>query len=191
MADQAPAIVSPTKLAHVVFRTSKMKEMMEWYRLTLNASSVYESPNISFIGYDDEHHRIAFINIPGLKPQPEGSVGVHHVAFTFASLRDLLNNFAQLKEKGVEPAWSVNHGPTTSLYYLDPDGNQLEFQVDNYDDIDEATEFMFSDAFDTNPIGVDFDPEALRQKLIAGDAEEALKLRPASGPRGVDGIPIQ
>ena len=155
----------------------------------LRSSPIWES-SLLIVTYDEEHHRIAFINIPELKSPPQGVFGLHHVAFTFSSLRDLLNNFAHLKERGVEPAWSVNHGPTTSLYYVDPDGNQLEFQVDNYENIEDATEFMFSDDFDVNPIGVDFDPEQLRQKLLAGDAEDALKLRPASGPRGVDGIPI-
>jgi catechol-2,3-dioxygenase len=165
--------------------------MMAWYKLVLNGKPVYETPNISFLGYDEEHHRIAFINVPGLQPLPVGIVGVHHVAFTFASLRDLLSNFAHLKQCGVEPAWSVNHGPTTSLYYVDPDGNQLEFQVDNYANIDDATKYMFSNDFDVNPIGVDFDPEELLKKLLAGEMEDKLKLRPMGVERGVDGIPIK
>lgn len=37
-----------------------------------------------------------------------------------------------------------NHGPTTSLYYRDPDGNQIETQVDNFETAEEATAFMNS-----------------------------------------------
>ena len=184
-------IKSPIKMAHVVFRTSRMPEMMAWYKTVLNATEAFASPEIAFLAYDDEHHRVAFIQIPDLAEQPAGQVGVHHVAFTFDSLETLLGNYERLKEQGIEPLWPVNHGPTTSLYYGDPDGNQLEFQVDNYDTVEEAGEFFFSEAFATNPIGVDVKPEDLRQRLQAGEAEDAVKKRGPSGPRGVDTIPIR
>ena len=127
-APEATGIVSPVRLAHVVLRTSRIAELVAWYKLVLNATPAFESDHIAFLAYDDEHHRIAFVNLPGLAPQPDGIVGVHHIAFTYASLRDLLDNYARLRDLGILPAWPVNHGPTTSLYYADPDGNQLEFR---------------------------------------------------------------
>ena len=192
--DAAPgsgAIRSPIKLAHVVFRTSRFAEMVAWYKQVLNAHPAFESDSIAFLAYDDEHHRLAFINMPGLTEQPAGQAGVHHVAFTYDGLDTLLANYERLKELGVEPIWPVNHGPTTSLYYADPDGNQLEFQVDNYDTVEEAGAFFFSDAFATNPIGVDVDPAGLKQRLHAGEDPQQLKQRPPSGPRGVESIPIR
>ena len=187
----APAIRSPIKLAHVVFRTSRLAEMVDWYKKVLNADTAFEGETIAFLAYDEEHHRIAFIKVPGLAEQPAGQVGVHHVAFTYDSLDTLLTNYERLKEQGVEPIWPVNHGPTTSLYYADPDGNQLEFQVDNYDTVEEAGQFFFSDAFALNPIGVDVDPAELHGRLRAGEDQRALKARPASGARGVETIPIR
>lgn len=44
----------------------------------------------------------------------------------------------------------VNHGPTTSIYYRDPDGNDIETQVDNFDTTAEADEFFASEAFAIN-----------------------------------------
>ena len=184
-------IVSPTRLAHVVLRTSKFQELLAWYKLVLNATSAFESDQIAFLAYDDEHHRIALINVPNLAPQPDGIAGVHHVAFTYDSLGELLDNYVRLKELGVAPVWPVNHGPTTSLYYADPDGNQIEFQVDNYDTVEEAGEFFYTEAFAANPIGVDFDPDDLRARLLAGEDETSLKRRPPSGPMGVEGIKIR
>lgn len=184
------AITSPVKLAHVVFRTSRFEEMLAWYKRVFNATAAFESPEIAFLAYDDEHHRIAFLNMPGLARSPGGLAGVHHVAFTFESLTVLMNNYARLRDLGIRPAWPVNHGPTTSLYYVDPDGNQLEFQVDNYDTVEEAGAFFFTDAFAVNPIGVDFDPEDLLARLLAGEDERQLRMRPPSGPRGVETIPI-
>lgn len=184
-------IKSPVKLAHVVFRTSRFAEMVAWYKVVLNAKPAFESDEIAFLAYDDEHHRIAFIHVPGLTEQPAGQAGVHHVAFTYDSLDTLLDNYQRLHAKGVQPSWPVNHGPTTSLYYTDPDGNQLEFQIDNYNTVEEAGEFFFTEAFATNPIGVDFDPAELRRRLQAGEEQNQLKRRPPSGPRGVETIPIR
>lgn len=187
----ATGIVSPLRLAHVVLRTSRIKEMIAWYKLVLNAGIAFENDEIAFLAYDDEHHRIAFVNIPGLAPQPAGQVGMHHLAFTYPSLDDLLGNYEKLRDQGITPLWCVNHGPTTSMYYGDPEENQIELQVDNYATVEEAGEFFFTDAFATNTIGVDFDPEDLLRRVRAGEADDDIKRRPPSGQRGVDTIPIR
>lgn len=190
-ANTETGIVSPARLAHIVLRTSRMQEMIDWYRLVLNADTAFANGEIAFLSYDDEHHRIAFVNIPGLAAQPAGQVGLHHFAFTYDKLSDLLGNYERLRDRGIRPAWCVNHGPTTSMYYADLEENQIEFQVDNYPTVEEAGEFFFTEAFATNTIGVDYDPEELLRKLRAGEDETALKMRPPSGPRGVDTIPIR
>ncbi len=187
---QASGIVSPSRLAHVVLRTSRFDELLAWYKLVLNATPAFESPTIAFLAYDDEHHRIALIKIPGLAPQPEGAAGVHHFAFTYESLHDLLGNYVRLKDAGIMPVWGVNHGPTTSLYYADPDGNQIECQVDNCPTVEAAGEFFFTEAFAENPIGVDFDADELYRRLIAGEDESALKEYRRKGPRGVEESPL-
>jgi hypothetical protein len=87
------------------------------------------------------------------------------------------------------PVWCVNHGPTTSIYYEDPDGNQLETQVDNFDTVEETDQFMRSKDFGDNPIGVDFKPEDLIKRLQAKEDHRSIKQRPSIGPRAVDSIP--
>jgi hypothetical protein len=61
----------------------------------------------------------------------------------------------------------------------------LETQVDNFDTVAEATEFMTSAKFTENPIGTDFDPEELIAALRNGEDEGALKKRREIGPRGM------
>lgn len=188
---KARPVVSPSRFAHVVFRTSQLRTMTDWYKKVLNAEAAFENDIIAFLSYDEEHHRVAFVNIPGLADQPDGIKGVHHVAYTYNNLHELLGNYVRLREMGIKPVWAVNHGPTTSLYYADPDGNQLEFQVDNYDTVEEATKFFFTEAFSINPIGVAFDPDELYERLLAGEDEAKLKMRPPSGPVGTEGIGIR
>lgn len=185
------SIVAPSKLAHIVLRTSRYDEMLRWYQQVFQAHVVFGNEYLSFLTYDEEHHRIAILKVDGLRDQPEAINGVHHIAFTYDNLGTLLNNYELLKEKGVEPVFCINHGPTTSLYYADPDGNQLEFQIENYPSVEESTQFFFSDAFKENPIGVEFDPQNLADRLRAGESEDDLKRRPDIGKRGMEGVTLR
>jgi Glyoxalase/Bleomycin resistance protein/Dioxygenase superfamily len=114
-------------------------------------------------------------------------VGLHHTAFTYADLGALLYTYRRLKERGIVPYWTVNHGPTTSMYYRDPDGNRVELQVDNFATADEATHFMHAH-FAENPIGILFDPEDLIARYEAGETLEQLRERPRlpSGKTPID-----
>lgn len=187
----AEQIVPPAKLAHFVIRTSRYEEILNWYLTVLKAHIVFKNEALAFMTYDDEHHRLAVINMPGLTEQPEGAAGVHHVAFTYASLKDLLENFERLKQLGIDPVFPINHGPTTSIYYADPDHNQLELQVENFDTVEESSAFFFSDAFAVNPIGTEFDPALLLARLRAGEPETQLKMRPDVGAKGLADVKLR
>ena len=75
------------------------------------------------------------------------------------------------------------------MYYRDPDGNQLETQVDNFDTAADAMAFMTGPEFAKSPLGVDFDPEDLCRAVENGEDEQALKKRKDIGPRGTEEIP--
>jgi catechol 2,3-dioxygenase-like lactoylglutathione lyase family enzyme len=183
--------ISPLKLAHVVFKTSRYGELIAWYKTVLNATIAFSNDVLTFLSYDEEHHRVAVINVPQLGQKTAPVAGLHHVAFTFASLTGLLATYERLRDVGILPAWVINHGPTTSLYYEDPDANNIELQIDNYDSIDDATAFFYSDAFAENPVGVEFDPEVLLARLKAGEPEADLKRRPNAGPKGLSDIKLR
>jgi catechol-2,3-dioxygenase len=176
---------SPLKLAHVVLRTNNFASMVEYYKTFLGAEVVYKNEFLAFLTYDEEHHRLAIVAVPGTKGKDAESCGLEHIAFSFRSLEDLLLTYRQRKQKGINPIWPVNHGPTTSIYYKDPDGNMIETQVDNFESPDEATDFMNSVYFAENPIGTDIDPEDIISKLRSGVSESELKKRIEIGPRGL------
>jgi catechol 2,3-dioxygenase-like lactoylglutathione lyase family enzyme len=187
LAPSAPGkAVPPGKLAHVVFRTSRYAEMLQFYKTLFGSREVFANGGLAFLTYDDEHHRFAFLKVPGLAPQARGVAGVHHIAFTYDSLRDLIDNYEHARSKGIEPVWCTNHGPTTSFYYSDPDANQLELQVENYETVEASTEFFFSTDFAENPIGVDFDPAELARRSRAGEPVLDLLRRPSIGLRVFD-----
>ena len=178
----------PSKLAHVVYQTNRMAEMRDWYATVLDGHVIYENPHLCFVTYDEEHHRVAFVDFGplaprdpaaggALGPKPVEQAGLHHVAFTFASMGELLDNYLRLRDRGIRPFFCVNHGPTTSMYYRDPDGNRIELQIDNFATAEEGQAWMHSPAFDENPIGVEYDPDRLVSRFRAGVPVAELVIR--------------
>lgn len=180
-------VKSPRKFAHVVYRTRRFNEMLSWYQTVFGATVNCENPVLAFLSYDDEHHRMALINLDVLKPEPgesdeRGMIGVDHVAYTYSSLEDLLENYKQLKDAGIAPYWCVHHGMAASMYYADPDGNQMEFSVDVFPTGAEAVRYMHGAGFVENPVGVEYDPDELLEEIRAGKSASDFLLHRASEP---------
>ncbi|SDI49709.1 hypothetical protein SAMN04487926_11818 [Paraburkholderia steynii] len=182
------APVRPKSFAHVVYRSFHYKQMVEWYLLVFDAKVQHSTPAVTFIAYDDEHHRIAIVDLGFGKGAtrddrtPRGTAGVDHVAYGFGCLHDLFAKYSSLKERGIVPYWCIHHGPTVSLYYADPDGNQMEFQVDAYGSADQANAFMRGAGFAANPIGVEFNPEDMLERLRSGECEASVLVRTSHFP---------
>jgi catechol-2,3-dioxygenase len=175
-------MAKPTKFAHVVYSTRRFNEMVDWYLKVFEAKVAYQNPVFAFLTYDDEHHRFAFANLSVLMPDSVASekrdkAGVNHVAYTYANLGDLLLTYERLKQMGVTPYWRIHHGITLSLYYQDPDGKRMEFQVDACS-VEEANAYMRTEAFAANPAGVEIDPEILLAQYRSGVPEQKLLAMP-------------
>lgn len=181
--------VSPVQMAHIVFKTPNYDDMVAWWCALLEAEPSMQNGELAFLTYDEEHHRIAILAMPALLPQLKATRGMDHVAFTYNTLSDLCHTYLRLKQLGVKPHWCTNHGPTTSIYYHDPDNNQVELQVENFDTPDALSEWLQGDEFTNNPIGVDFDPDELCKDLNNGIPEATLKKRDYDGKRGIDSVP--
>lgn len=166
-----------------------MQSMVSFYKAFLGAHAAHEDEHIAFLTYDEEHHRIAILNVPSSTAKNPASSGLDHMAFTFDTLQDLLLSYRQRKAYGIVPVWCCNHGITLSCYYSDPDGNRIETQVDLMS-VEEANAFMRTPSFAENPIGVDFDPEDLIRRLDRGENEAELLKRGDIGPRGIDSVPV-
>jgi len=171
-------MASPKKLSHLVLQTNRRPQMVDWYCTVLGAELLYENPHIAFISYDDEHHRVAFVDpgpladkapAEGKTARAGGEVGLHHVAFTMGSLDDLADQYLDLRDKGIRPHRCVNHGVTTSMYYYDPDRNQVELLVDNFETAIEGQAYMRRrSSSDKNPVGIDFDPDEMVKRIRNG-----------------------
>ncbi|MCX2714032.1 VOC family protein [Mycolicibacterium sp. J2] len=179
---------APAAVAHIVFKTPRPEAMAQWYGKVLDAIVTFQDRRLTFLTYDNEHHRIALIRTPALLKIP-GQLwrlhrkfwGVDHIAFTYPTLKALTTNYLRLANSGIYPVWCINHGPTTSMYYEDPDGNRLELQVDNFIDNEDLLNWLEGGEFADNPIGVEFDPDELA-RLVDSDVPTAELVRRGSAP---------
>jgi catechol-2,3-dioxygenase len=163
------------KFAHVVFQTGQPQEMRDWYCTVLDGHVVYKDDALSFITFDDEHHRVALLHPPvPLKRRTPDTAAMHHVAYTFDSVDDLLDRYVLLRDQGVRPAVCIAHGVTTSMYYRDPDGNMVELQIDRFAEPDDATGYMNGPEYAADSVGPSFDPEALLRARREGAGVEEL-----------------
>lgn len=172
-------MASPARFAHYVLRTNRLDELTRWYCTLLDAHVVFTDGKLTFITYDEEHHRIALVAAqPYLEKPEQTQVGFFHSAYAYDSLGALLSNYERLRDLGILPARCINHGPTLSFYYRDVEQNEVELQVDAFANAAEATAFMRGDAFARNPIGLLRDPEELVRRHRAGEPDAVLLRRP-------------
>jgi catechol-2,3-dioxygenase len=166
------------KFAHVVFQTGQPQAMRDWYCAVLDGHVVYQDDALSFITFDEEHHRVALIHPPApLRRKTPDTAAMHHVAYTFESIDDLLDRYVLLRDQGIKPAVCIAHGVTTSMYYRDPDGNHVEMQIDRFAEPDDATAYMKGPEYAADSVGPAFDPDALLAARRDGRSVEELSDR--------------
>jgi len=173
--------LAPDYVAHWVVKTARSKEMIAWYQTVFGARVVHEDQRLAFLTWDAESHRLALVKLPRflrylfpLSRFRRKMYGIDHVGLTFKSLDRLLSTYERLKKAGITPVWSINHGPTTSLYY--------EFQTESFPTAEATANYIQGSAFAENPIGVDFDPDYLLERLRSG-AEPTELLHQGAGTR--------
>ena len=165
------------KFHHTTIKTRRLQAMVDWYCAVIGAKVNFQDEYNAWTTNDEANHRIAFLSVPALVDDPEKMkhIGMHHTAFEYDSFADLMSSYDRMKKQNILPAFSLDHGVTTSLYYEDPESNYVELQSDNFGDWKLSTDFIRTSAdFKANPIGTFFDPEAVYQAFASGQTIEVL-----------------
>ena len=68
----------------------------------------------------------------------------------------------------------MNHGPSTSFYYRDPDGNGVELSAMNFPTEAEYSTFVTSEAFKRNISGAAIDADEFVSKDRSGVPQSEL-----------------
>ena len=120
-------------LGHVVLKVTDLERSERFYNgvlgLPICARFDEQGMKMTFFSLGD-HHDLAILKVSGEDPTGAQAPGLHHVAFCIGtSIDDLIDAKAHLEKAGVQPD-PIDHEVTQSLYFDDPDGNNVELYVD-------------------------------------------------------------
>jgi catechol-2,3-dioxygenase len=167
----------PAYISHYGIRAKRYKEMVDWYKTVFSAKVQHENEFLAFMTFDEEHHRLVIFEDPATVDKVETAAGIDHVGYGLASFGDLVSAYERLKAAGITPFMPLNHRFTTSLYYRDPDGNEVELSVDNFPTKAECDAFITSEMMNEigrPPFGYTFDAEDLAKQFHDGVPPEKL-----------------
>lgn len=124
-------------LGHVVLKVADLARSEAFYAgvLGLPVCARFDEQGMKMTFFTlGNHHDLAIMEVSGPATRPaETAVGLHHVAFCIGSgLDELVEAKAQLEAAGVTTT-PIDHEVTKSLYFDDPDGNNVEVYVDASD----------------------------------------------------------
>jgi catechol-2,3-dioxygenase len=180
------------RFGEVVLKTSQYEAFKSWYTKVLDTAPMFEGERreeprpgtmtqMCVIRPYSEFpftETVVILDMPGLRQNDQTVAGMDHFQMRFASIDDLFDRYEALAAHDIVPSRSANHGPSTSFYYHDPDGNRVELSVKNYATEAETLIFMQSEAFRRNPAGIDVDPAEYVARYRGGVSLEELRRIP-------------
>ncbi|MBY8861368.1 VOC family protein [Nocardia sp. CA2R105] len=121
------------RVAHVVIKVRSLEKSLDFYTRILGLKVMGRiDPSVVFLSTGRDHHELGIAELG--TEAPDGAfyqVGMEHFAFKLRNETDLIEAYETLLSEKVEIAYTVNHGVTKSVYFFDPDGNELEVYADN------------------------------------------------------------
>jgi len=168
----------PLHIAHFGLRTHDMPAAVAWYGRAFGARVQFRNELAAFMSFDDEHHRFVIWDDGETEAKPANSAGVDHIGFGCGDPGALADEYDRLKSLGILPVSCVNHHFTSSLYYRDPDGNEVEITCDNFPTKAKCEAFMktpeMAEAMQPPLFGSEFDPEELLRLRRAGVPDQEM-----------------
>ena len=168
---------SGLRISEIVLRTSRYEEVRRWYQAVLGIEPYLDNERVSFRRLHSEFPYTQVLAIFNRAEAGQGDPtgpGLDHMQFREPSFGALMDHYERLRALGIKPFRSMNHGPGTSFYYRDPDGNVVEFSGANFASEAEYFAFLDSDAFRRNISGVAIDPDDFVAKYRSGMPQKDL-----------------
>ena len=175
----ATATLPAMRLGEIVLKTGRYEELRAWYarvlgmepsldRIVPRHASKADEPSVMptrtcFFRMHADHpwqDVVAVFEVMGTSPHEGQACGLHHMQLRNDSVDVLGARYRRLRDAGVMPYRAMDHGPTTSLYYADPDRNVVELAASNFASARESLACLASERYRNNPAGEAIDPEA-------------------------------
>jgi catechol 2,3-dioxygenase-like lactoylglutathione lyase family enzyme len=178
-------------ISEIVLKTGRFAEMRAWYEIVFGAEPFFVTEDFQNPGFAGAEGvtKVAFFRLQGAFPfnqifaifaqdaigqRPGSDPGMHHGQLRHASLDELFIRYEALKECGIRPAYSWNHGPGSSFYYEDPDGNLIELSAPNFDNEKDYLAYFATESYRRNITGIEVDPDDYVQRFRSGTPQADL-----------------
>ena len=115
------------RVGHVVLKMRDLDSAKTFYRDILGMKIATEREFGVFFRFNDYHHDIAVFKVDDDAASPEkNQVGLAHIALVADSLDTVKSIYQRLKDHDVPIVRTRDHGCTKSVYFQDPEGNEIE-----------------------------------------------------------------
>jgi catechol 2,3-dioxygenase len=147
----------PKEIGHLVLNVTDVERSTAFYRDVVGFQVSRYRPNGTgaFLTCGVVHHNLALFKAPeGARPTEKGAIGLNHFAFKIGGYTALQEAHKRLIEVGATIDHIVDHGMTRSVYFLDPDGIEMELFCDTFATEDEGLAFMKSTGGRATPMDI-------------------------------------
>ena len=161
----------PQEIGHLVLNVTDVARSTAFYRDVVGFQVARYRPNGTgaFLTCGVVHHNLALFKAPeGAQPSQKGQIGLNHFAFKVESYKGLQEAHKRLVEAEATIDHIVDHGMTRSVYFLDPDGIEMELFCDTFATEEEGLTFMKSTGGRATPLDITA-PEPARPATPKGD----------------------
>ena len=162
---------APKEIGHLVLNVSDVERSTAFYRDVVGFQVARYRPGGTgtFLTCGVVHHNLALFKAPeGAQPVQKGQIGLNHFAFKVENYDVLQAAYKRLVEEGATIDHIVDHGMTRSVYFLDPDGIEMELFCDTFDTEAEGLAFMQATPGQATPMDITA-PEPERPAMPVGD----------------------
>ena len=136
-------MAKPMRVGHLVLNVKNLAESTRFYTDILGFEISRQTPTGTFLTCGKIHHDLALFQAPDdALPVSSGQLGLNHFAVQVADLDALKEVYSNLKDREVTLDHNTDHGMTSSVYFMDPDGNRVEFFCNNQADPAEGLAIM-------------------------------------------------
>ena len=141
------------KVGHVVLAVKDVMASVKFYTevLGMEAVDLKENHKACFLSFGTQHHDIALFQAE--EGTERGGIGLNHFAMQIeGGIPELSQLKQKLEDMGATITHTTDHTITKSVYFLDPDGNQLEIFAEGFDEPSEALDFIRQGTYRVKPL---------------------------------------
>jgi catechol 2,3-dioxygenase len=162
---------TPKEIGHVVLNVTDVERSTKFYRdvVGFQVSRFRPDGSGAFLTCGIVHHNLALFKAPpDARPSQKGAIGLNHFAFKVDNYQALQAAHKRLIEANATIDHIVDHGMTRSVYFLDPDGIEMELFCDTFATEEEGLAYMKSTRGGAAPMDIDA-PEPARPEIPKAD----------------------